>query len=124
MKKNRQLALTAAVALPMLAGVVAAAPASANTVRPNISSSACGPGEAQWVHVDYVGIDPVCYGYTGTIYLSDRDATSLCAGNNAGQVTLSDGETEQFWPGGELVWGDGADIYSLTITGWSGSWSC
>ena len=83
---------------------------SANGVTPKITVADCA-GRAEWFHLYTTG-GTVCFGFTGTAYLSANTSYGWCWGNNYGAV-------------GYGRWSNGLyDVTSITINGWSGNATC
>jgi hypothetical protein len=104
--------------------------ARASFVIPDIEAQSCDSSRANWVHIDFVAIGTICYGYKGTWKaFSEADLHSFCPGNNEGSFTYADatGKLHTFsfeGTGKTLTFMGLNDAVSLTITGWSGNHPC
>jgi hypothetical protein len=100
----------------------------AGKYKPLIKVEGCGSSNATWVHIT-TSEGTTCYGDTGILSFSGNNTLQVCAGNNYGKITYVspyDGtiETWPFAPGYVINFGTGADVLTLTITGWLDSDSC
>ena len=78
--------------------------------KPQIQVASCS-GRPNWVHL-YTSTGDICFGFTGTAYLTYNDSYGYCWGNNYGTIKWN------WLSNGDL------DFTSVTINGWSGNATC
>ena len=95
-----------------------------SAVGPDIVEASCS-GRGTWVHF-YVAGGARCFGYTGTI-ITNFQSDEICAGNNYGSFKYTysgQRNTQSFFPGFYWAFPHTFTINSVTITGWSGNYTC
>jgi hypothetical protein len=98
----------------------------AATAGPDIEGMSCDNPTAFHLRMS---TGEYCFGYDGVHYFAGNTTYSACAGNNYGTLWYFDYqhatyETWDFAPGHAIMWSDGVDVLTLTITGYRGEYDC